>query len=421
VVLLDGCAPSNYNADAPVSAVHPSNTVQFSAQGQAWKVKATGEQYYLTDFVVWARTWGSPTGHLKAVLYNPTGVYGQDMTPTGASLAESDLIDVATLSGTYAQVTFHFSGANQYVVLKDTAYCVAIQVVDGSWYPAGTVAFKGNFSDGSAHDGDEFAYRYSEWEIVVASDLCFYVYGDLVPPPQKTLTIQSGSHGSTSPVAGAYNYTQYTYSAPVTAYPDGGYYFDHWVLDVSHNISQNPITVYMDADHTIYPIFLPTGSPPSGDWISPTANEGTDWNNPAYAYDENTGTYANPIQGNGWSSFLILTHDPIYGGQLRFWAFQSHASDQIQIDVYEQDGTWHNVYTGTFTSGAWVTKTFTSAVVSKARIRFNYAGSGASDDGLYEFDFYGVAASTSLLAKVLTRELAYLLTGADMGKVVILV
>jgi len=79
-----------------------------------------------------------------------------------------------------------------------------------------------------------------------------------VPPPQRTLTINSATGGTTTPPAGPHTYNNGT-TVPVTAYPSSGFTFGHWTLD-SQVISSNPTNVLMDADHVLTPTFtlIPT-------------------------------------------------------------------------------------------------------------------------------------------------------------------
>lgn len=69
-----------------------------------------------------------------------------------------------------------------------------------------------------------------------------------------TLTILPSAGGTTNPAAGDYLYTAGT-DAIVEAVPDGGYQFAYWLLDSSNAGSDNPITVLMDNNHTLQPIF----------------------------------------------------------------------------------------------------------------------------------------------------------------------
>ena len=76
-----------------------------------------------------------------------------------------------------------------------------------------------------------------------------------VPPPQRTLIINSAVGGTTTPPPGTYTYDEGTV-VTVTAYPDAGYLFSHWILDSQTNTS-NPIDIIMDRDYELTPVFTP--------------------------------------------------------------------------------------------------------------------------------------------------------------------
>jgi PKD repeat protein len=80
-----------------------------------------------------------------------------------------------------------------------------------------------------------------------------------------TLTITTTTGGTTSPASGDYVYPSGT-NVPVTATPQAGYQFDHWVLDGSNAGSDNLLYVTMDKDHTLQPVFkeVPPTPPPVG-------------------------------------------------------------------------------------------------------------------------------------------------------------
>jgi hypothetical protein len=48
----------------------------------------------------------------------------------------------------------------------------------------------------------------------------------------------------------------------VTATPNSGYYFSHWILDGANAGNSNPINVLMDQNHTLNAVFLLTEAPP---------------------------------------------------------------------------------------------------------------------------------------------------------------
>ncbi len=80
-----------------------------------------------------------------------------------------------------------------------------------------------------------------------------------------TLTITTTIGGTTSPASGDYVYPSGT-NVPVTATPQAGYQFDHWVLDGSNVGPGNLVSVTMNKDHTLQAVFkkVPIPPPPVG-------------------------------------------------------------------------------------------------------------------------------------------------------------
>jgi len=76
-----------------------------------------------------------------------------------------------------------------------------------------------------------------------------------------TLTISVTGQGTTSPAVGGHVYGSGS-TASVSAAPDSGWSFDHWVLDGSPAGSTIPIDVLMDDDHTLEAVFKQAPSPP---------------------------------------------------------------------------------------------------------------------------------------------------------------
>jgi len=73
----------------------------------------------------------------------------------------------------------------------------------------------------------------------------------------QTLTISASSGGTTIPAPGTYTYN-YSSSVTVTPSATSGYVFSCWLLD-GGMYYQNPITVTMDADHTLTAYFSYSG------------------------------------------------------------------------------------------------------------------------------------------------------------------
>jgi hypothetical protein len=74
-----------------------------------------------------------------------------------------------------------------------------------------------------------------------------------------SLTIESSTGGSTNPPAETYTQDSGT-NLDVTATPDNGYTFDHWLLDGNNASNNNPYTVTFDSNHTLQPVFTQGGT-----------------------------------------------------------------------------------------------------------------------------------------------------------------
>jgi hypothetical protein len=74
-----------------------------------------------------------------------------------------------------------------------------------------------------------------------------------LPVYNFTLTVSSGGNGTTDPAPGEHQYLENTL-ANVTADPDGGYFFDYWLLD-GNSSTQNPISVVMYGNRTLQAVF----------------------------------------------------------------------------------------------------------------------------------------------------------------------
>jgi len=83
------------------------------------------------------------------------------------------------------------------------------------------------------------------------------------------LTIAVDGSGSTDPAVGVHTYSEGS-DVPVTATPDSGWAFDHWLLDGVDVGSADPYTVTMDDDHALTAVFTeipPTQYEPFPLWI----------------------------------------------------------------------------------------------------------------------------------------------------------
>jgi hypothetical protein len=85
------------------------------------------------------------------------------------------------------------------------------------------------------------------------------------------LSIISTAGGTTNPAPGIYTYVNGT-QVVITAVPYNGYSFDNWLLD-GLKTTQNPITIIMNANHTLEAYFIDDIPPEISDpWQDPPAN-----------------------------------------------------------------------------------------------------------------------------------------------------
>jgi hypothetical protein len=73
-------------------------------------------------------------------------------------------------------------------------------------------------------------------------------------PVYYTLTIETAIGGTTNPTPGIYTYVNGT-QVVITAIPNNGFSFDYWLLD-GVKTTQNPITIIMNANHTLEAYFI---------------------------------------------------------------------------------------------------------------------------------------------------------------------
>ena len=143
----------------------------------------------------------------------------------------------------------------------------------------------------------------------------------------------------------------------------------------------------------------------AGQWISPTGHEDNkNWNNDAYAYDNNLGTYAfhNWIDPDTWSESIILTHDALTSNKLRINC-ESAYERIVDIDVFK-DGEWINVYQGTFPDYPnWMEKSFTQGSVTKMRLRFYNSSPVQWQPRIREVDFWQPPGGGEMIIQELGR------------------
>jgi hypothetical protein len=97
--------------------------------GQAQSFQNGVVAQYLTRVHAKLKKVGSPTGTVVAKLYAHSGTYGSSSVPTGAALATSDTLDVATLTTSLLEKELGFS--TQYLMAASTNYVIAFEYSGG--------------------------------------------------------------------------------------------------------------------------------------------------------------------------------------------------------------------------------------------------------------------------------------------------
>jgi hypothetical protein len=139
--------------------------------GQVFTATRTGN---ITSVTFIMSKFGSPTGNAYARLYAITGTVGSTAVPTGSLLADSDALDVSTLSTTEGPVTFTFSGGNQYSMTSGTSYGIHVRYSAGS--SANNVKIKRYF--GQSFYGNAYSFSLS-YTAISTLDYYFIVYDNM--------------------------------------------------------------------------------------------------------------------------------------------------------------------------------------------------------------------------------------------------
>ncbi len=131
-----------------------------------------GDEGYFTGASWRIYKGGSPTGNIVARIYTHTGTYGTSSVPTGTYLAESDPIDVSTLSGSPTVQRFTFTGNNR-IRIHNQYYVITIRYTGG-----GGANFVGTYIDTTlpTHAGNKSHWNGSSWTATAGHDRIFYAW-----------------------------------------------------------------------------------------------------------------------------------------------------------------------------------------------------------------------------------------------------
>ena len=168
--VVDTYNESNQSDVQDIDGSTPTATAQSFTNNNAAILKSA--KFYLQKL-------GSPTGNAVAKLYAHSGTFGSTSIPTGAALATSDNFDVSTLTTSLALVSFTFTGAQQYSMVAETKYVIALEYSGGDATNTVRVGYDGT---SPTHAGNNSFFTSPTWTEFASRDLPFYVYADISTP-----------------------------------------------------------------------------------------------------------------------------------------------------------------------------------------------------------------------------------------------
>lgn len=169
IVLIDSYSESNQDNSITLGLDYSGTTEVSQTFTASQTAKITSVKFYL------AKTDGSPNTNAYARLFNYTGTYNYDATPTGSPLAVSDAVSMGTLSSSFQLVEFNFTGANQYQMSSGSKYAIEIYYPDGggiNYFAVGNDISSPTASGVESYYDGSWNPSYGNWDTI------FYVYGD---------------------------------------------------------------------------------------------------------------------------------------------------------------------------------------------------------------------------------------------------
>jgi len=162
MVLVDSYSESNQDSDLTLSA----GAIVGASQS------FSGDGTDLHSAVFYLKKLGAPTGNVTCKLYAHSGTFGTDSIPTGAALATAPVLDISTLTTTYALTTFTFG--TTYTMVSGTKYCIALEYSGGD---ASNNVKVGVDVSAPTHGGNDARLVGAAWS-ALGGDLCFYIYSE---------------------------------------------------------------------------------------------------------------------------------------------------------------------------------------------------------------------------------------------------
>lgn len=150
--------------------VDPLNSAQDHGDAQSF----VGVGGTIVSTRIYATKVGTPTGNVVSSLYAITGTPGTSAKPTGAALATSDAVVATTLSTSFSLVDFTFSGANQFLMVNGTNYCISIEYSGGDASNRIVTGYDNNASLPGTNVSVQFSN--GTWQGGTGGSLCYYLY-----------------------------------------------------------------------------------------------------------------------------------------------------------------------------------------------------------------------------------------------------
>ncbi len=232
----------------------PDTAIPEWFNGEYWSISWTGEGYVLypletidTTFILMVSVKPTKDYMITHQIQNLTFTLGIDVT--GSKVFKYFLtITTSNIGGT----TDPISGTYTY----DAGTDVVIQSVPDSDYELIAWVINGEVFDPTV-------------AITICMNQSYTVEAQFYPiGPAYNLIISAEEGGTTEPTPDVYAYPEGKV-VTVTAIPDSGYEFDYWTLSLA-DYTINPISVTMDADHSLTAYFKEVELPNTM-WIEPSS------------------------------------------------------------------------------------------------------------------------------------------------------
>lgn len=154
---------------ATVASPGDTNCDSSQLMGQSFEVQNSCN---LDNLIIDMKTNGTPSGSFQFLIYAHSGTYGTSSVPTGAALATSDTVTVASLTASYASYTTYFTGANAISLTAGQRYVLTCNYSTTSF--PNSIYFKNKTP--SFHGGNQ-SYFAGSWNALAAYDIIFDLQG----------------------------------------------------------------------------------------------------------------------------------------------------------------------------------------------------------------------------------------------------